>query len=301
MTILKSFDVQSLLTYSTIEPDPVPSYINTSSYPVDYEVEYNGKIYVSMGDDNIGNIPEYSPLRWDYDRPANTTALFDDYPSTTSINNSGDIVLEFDNDDANLLALSSLKGSSILIEIIDKTSGVTLYSENKPLIAYNEPQDIYDYFFIFEDPEEISHYIGHLPSYFGSTLRVTISTDTSGVASIGFIQFGTSKNLGCTMRDSVRVSHKSGIELQRIDGKLRPVSTVGYTTMSMPVYIHKLADIHPIRKELTKYRGKPLVVLGDDTGENLAYVMIGMYTEIEESISTYGEYTINVNSMDEII
>jgi len=302
MTILKSFDVKSLLTSSTIQVDSVATYSPTGTYAVDVEVQYEGKVYISMADGNIGNQPDISPLKWDYDRPTNDMALFDEYPSTISKNVGKDIVLEFDSDDMTLMALGSLEGDLLTIELIDKATDEELDKREIPLKEYDEPWDIYDYFFIFGDVENRVHYIGNFTPYFGAKLRITITKDSeTNNSAIGFIQFGTSKKLGCTVRDTVRFSDRSGVELQRVNGKLIIRDTIGYSQMTLPVFIQRLQDIYPIRKELSKYRGKPIVILGDDTGENLAYVMIGIYTEIEESITTHGEYTITVNSMDEII
>lgn len=301
MTILKSFNVPSLLTYSNIQADAVATYVATNSYAVDAEVEYDGRVYVSMADANEGNQPDISPLKWDDDRPANTTALFDDYPSTVSQNIGEDMVLEFDSDDTTLITLGSLRGTVLKLELIDKNTDEQLHFEEISLFEYEEPQDIYDYFFIFNDVEKKVHHIGGFVPYFGATLRITVTQDGDGVSAIGFIQFGVGKKLGCTVRDTVKFSNRSGVELQRIRGKLTLVETVGSTSLSLPVYIADVNDVYPIRRELAKHSGKPLVVLGDDTGANLAYTIVGVYTEIEESITDHGEYTLNMDSMDEII
>lgn len=300
MTILKSFDVETLLTSSNIQADSVATYISTTSYDIDQEVAFDGRIYISMANSNKGNQPDFFPLKWDNDRPSNPVALFDDYPATISTNIDEDIILEFDSDDTTLIALGSLFGETLRLELIDKSTSEIVYTKEIPLFYYDEPQDIYDYFFVFNELEKRVHFIRVLPMYFGCTLRITI-TKESNKSEIGFIQFGQARKMGCTLRDTVRFNNKSGIELQRIQGKLIPVETVGYSQLSIPIFVEKLEDIYPIRKELNKYRGKPLVILGDDTGENLAYTMIGIYTEIEESISTHMEYTITVNSMDETI
>jgi len=156
-------------------------------------------------------------------------------------------------------------------------------------------------FNVFNDLEKVKHLIHWFPPYFGVTLRITIEKDNENVSAIGFIQFGIPKKLGFTKVKTVRFADRSGIELQRIDGKLIPANTIGYSQLTLPVTVSRLEDIYPIRRELHKYRGKPIVILGDDTGQNLAYVMVGIYTEIEESIGYFGQYDITVNSMDEVI
>ena len=302
MTILKSFDTQSLLTFSNIQKDDIPTYDPSETYSVDTEVQYDGKIYISTADGNSGNQPDISPLKWFYDRFTNDTALFDEYPSTISKNINDDIVLEFDSDDMTLLALGSLEGDSIVVELIDRATDISLEKREISLKDYEEPQDIYDFFYIFGEVENRNHYIGSFTPHFGAKLRITIVKDKkTNNSAIGFIQFGTSKKLGCTKRDTISFSERSGVELQRINGKLVVKNTVGFSQMTLPVFIQREEDIYPIRKELAKFRGKPIVILGDDTGENLAYTMIGIYSEIEESIGSYGEYSIVVNSMDETL
>lgn len=302
MTIVKPYNIQEFLLSSNIQEDSVKIWSSTDIYSVDDEIRFNGKIYISMSDNNQGKQPDISPLRWDYTRPANEVALFDEYPSTISTNQNDDIILEVTSDDATIIALGNLEGNKLKLELTEVGTDTQIEYREINLFEYDEPQDIYDYFFTFPDLEDKRHYIGTFGPYWKSKLKITITKDTSSNnSSIGFIQLGTKKQLGCTVVDTVKFVEKSGIELQRINGKLIPQQTIGYSQLSIPVFIERLQDIYPIRKELSKYKGKPIVILGDDTGENLAYTIIGIYTEIEESISRYGEYTIIVNSMDETI
>ena len=300
MTILDSFDIEELLLSSNLQSDAVESWIENFAYSMDSKVEYDGKIYISVSENNSGNIPPDSPLKWDYERPSNPKAVFDDYPSTVSTNIDEDIILEFESNDTNILAMGSLGGKEIIIELIDIATGDELETRAIPLYDYSEPQDIYDYFFIFPKLKKRIHYIGLFTPYWGSKLKITIKKD-NGSASIGFLKFGIREKIACTILDTVTWRDEADSEIKRIRGKLQPLETVGGTQLSLP-FSASIQNLYEVRRTLVAYRGKPIVVLGDDTGENLAYTMIGRYSHIEEDSDGYrGKYTMIVNSMDEII
>lgn len=296
MTILKSFDVASLLISSNIEADKVLTYDPEGFYVELEEVEYLGYIYTSVSNANMGKQPDISSSFWNPARPANTTAIFDDYISTISMNIESDIVLEFDADDVTLIAFNQLYGASISIKLIDKNTNEESYSNFIDLREYEEPHDIYDYFFDFPKVERKTSYLEKLPMFYGQTLHITITKTDK--ACVGFLRFGQGRNLGCTQTSSTQFREKSGSDLRRINGNLIPIETVGWTEVSFPVKIDKNIKVSNIIKELRNYRARPLVVIADDTGERDEYTVIGIYSEFEMSISNRTSYTLNVFSMD---
>lgn len=220
--------------------------------------------YAGADDTNTTKPPSLDALtqvpKWVNIRPTNYFAMLDEKTMTqTSVMN--EIVVEVDNMGYDTLSLMELEALNVKVELIDKSHANILYKNQKDLKDESEVIDFYTYCYT---PIRFitTLYIGDIPIYLNSKLRVSIS-NPENFAKCGRLVFGDSFFIGCTNVD---------IDLDFESYSKKQTDVFGNTTLihrSMAIidkYSISISSekIPMLRRKFSKWDAKALLFIGDD-------------------------------------
>jgi len=260
-------------TTNTIPADSVADWDSGHTYNVGDEVKHNNKIWKSTADDNTGNAPSTTSLKWKYVRPANKVAWSDELPSTMSTSDS-DITLVFEGiSDAHYIAFGNMIGVELHIKIEEGDD--TVVDEIIPLIEYNEPQNAWEMEYLWEEQRQLEDYFYSVSQlYFNAKYTITIIAKDNK-AQLGMLKIGQKRQFGCTLTDINRETSPIQ-ELKRIDGILQPIGGESWVRMDYNIWINQKENLHSIYKDFARLQGKSTIFLGDDIGDKMEFAIWGL-------------------------
>lgn len=298
--MIDSFNPIDLLTSSNIQEDSVDLWDGAVTYSIKDEARFGSKIWVSVADNNIGNTPLNGSLKWVYDRPDNSTAWSDDYPSTISTNDGDDLVLEFEKVDfMKLLVVDEVYGESVRIELIDNYSGEHTYDETIPLVEVEEPQNYYEIRYMWSKPyygNSVFKTIGK--AEYNQKLRVTVAKRDSK-ASLGFLDFGEDFTLGCRKINAVSFKNEAQGDFVYFRNKVKPEVHPVVQSMSIEMTIFK--DKKKIRSRVSNRIGLKNVVIVEPVGDIEGYFIVGYFQTFNPSesyASIANDFTLEVKKIE---
>jgi len=275
--MINTFDPQSLLTYDNIDADSTEVYDATKAYSEEDLVRLGDRIYKSMADNNQGNNPTESPLKWNDIAPINEVAVFDDYPSTISWKAGNDpLVFEFDKVDfMKLLSMEEIHGKSVKIELIDNDTGAIAFEETKILSSYREPENAWEMKYRWDKDKEITDY--HLivdQAEYNQKLRITIEP-RNGKAGVGFLDFGGDFILGCRQIDGLSFTVTAEADFVYFRHKIQPKAFPLVKTMSVKLTLFENKSI--VQEEVEQRIGTRCVIIVEGSENIESYQVVGYY------------------------
>jgi len=277
--MINTFDPQSLLTYDNIDADSTEVYDATKAYSAEDLVRLGDRIYKSMADNNQGNNPTESPLKWNDIAPINKVAVFDNYPSTISWKTgNGPLVFEFDKVDfMKLLSMEEIHGKSVKIELIDNDTGTVTFEETKILSSYREPENAWEMKYWWDKDKEITDY--HLivdQAEYNQKLRITIEPK-NGKAGIGFLDFGGDFILGCRQINGLSFSTTAESDFVHFRHKIKPELFPLVKTMNIKLTLFENKET--VEEIISERIGTRCVIIVEGEGNITSYQRVGYYQE----------------------
>jgi len=287
MQILKVMNAKSEETNNTADTETTQAYDPNLDYDYGDEVLYNDYIFFSLSTNNRGNQPDTNPLYWVKERIRNEKAIYDIYPQTFSVAENGDLELEYDVANIDTIFLGNIHG-----EDVEVTAGA-IYTKHigtgaSPLAIWNSSSEF----------DNIDDFFIQLSAPFTGTLKIKITMSTStNKSALGFVNYGVLEDLGCTLLPATKYNVRS----VRINNKLQTGYTAGnatYQEIILSVVIDKHSqDTKEIIKKLTKYRGVPLLIVGDDEGKREEMMFYGIFYNISFQFGETNRYKITLTSL----
>lgn len=153
------------------------------------------EVYESLVDNNLGNTPSTSPLKWIYVSTTNPWLMFDQSVTSQTVNADSISVSLQTTGLVPCLALLNVSGIEVRVTMTDVIEGV-VYDRTHTLVSDSGVDDWYDYFFepIVRLPDLI---ITDLPLYASPIVDVIISAPGEQVK-CGTLILGPATNVGDT-------------------------------------------------------------------------------------------------------
>jgi len=259
---------------NTIPVDSVTDWDSGHTYNVGDEAKYNDRVWKSTADDNIGNTPSPTSLKWKYVRPANKVAWNDELPSTVSTSDS-DITLIFEGiSDAHYIAFGNMIGTELYIKVEEGDN--IIVEENIPLIDYDEPQNAWEMEYLWGTKRQLEDYFYNLPNLPSFNAKYTITIKArDNQCQLGFLKIGQKRQFGCTLTNINRETSPIK-EKKRIDGILQDVGGDSWIRMDYNIWIQPNEDLYLVYKYFAEMQGKSTIFLGDDTGDKMEFAIWGL-------------------------
>ena len=275
-------------TSNNIQADPQPVYDPAYTYIYGEEAVYGDYIYYSINRDNTGNQPDISPLYWVIKENINKLKPYNKYPNALAVNAGSDITLKYNVSGVDIIYLGNIHGDSVTV----KAGGT--YTKNIPKKSHSaiDAWGVKTY-------SQMTDFFVDLGSLYSGTIEVTItkSSDTNESA-LGFINYGNTVNVGCTLLNSIQYNIRSGGGVDWANIDLNAFRARTYTEIKLPIKIdEKTVFTKDVIDTLSEYRGLPVLIIGDDLGIREETVFFGVYTDLEAKISDKNSYDIVLRSL----
>lgn len=152
------------------------------------------KIYESLQNSNIGNIPENSPTWWVEVSATNAWKLFDDSNSSQTVQTGSMSYTLTPGQVINTVGALNLVANSIRIRLVDAVEG-TVYDETTSLTSGLPNPDWYNYFFA-DVPRKDFHVATNLPAYVDADVIIDIEHAAGSDAKCGVLIIGYKAPVG---------------------------------------------------------------------------------------------------------
>jgi len=286
MLLVEVHNMRAEEVSNNADTDPEPAWVAGTKYQLLDEVLFNDLIYVSTKKDNLGKQPDTSPLFWTATRGINYSNVYDVYPDTFTIKNGANLVLSYNVAGIDTIFLGNIHGGTVTVTAGATFSKAITNTTVSPLTVWG-----------LKGYEEIADFYIELASYTG-TVTVTITPAPSdNIAGLGFINYGVRASVGCTLIDSIKYNVRSGVSMTGNITSLARLRASSWSEMILPIRIPMIADTLPIVSLLSKYRGVPILIIGDDLGVREETIFYGVYTDIEASLTEFNQYSITLRSL----
>jgi len=287
MLICDVADMQNQEVSNNADTDPQSAWDNSTTYAYGDEVVYGDNIYFSIHKNNTGNQPDISHLYWVVKSKINAKKIYDPYPQTMLTNDNSDIVIEYNVSNVDVIYLGNVHGDSVKVEFAGNT-----YQKN--IVADETPQLIWG----IDTFEQIDELYVQLPTPASGNLKITvIKSSITNKSAIGFVNYGKLDDLGCSIFGSIKLDVKSGARIFSRYGKIDRNLNSGYQEYKIRIRIKDIKDTRAIITKLARYRGVPILVIGDDEGVAKETIFFGVFSDIQASISEVNHYTLVLRSL----
>ncbi len=302
MKLLEATNIESMRISDNVPVDSCRAYDSTRNYRAREMVRYGDYAYTSVDDDNQGNDPESSPLKWDFAsrRVVNGKAYLHTDTSLQSVNTKilESMIFEYDFSGHTSLLLTGIVGSNVNIKVVDKTDETIVHSnEDILLVATENDMDWYTWIYPSLQPKMYQNKIyREFDRYYNSKVIVTISPDVErGGTALGNLVIGSPIEIGCTLRN-IKRGLKSNSKMEIKNGVNVVSERQGYNRLDADVYVEsgRESSVYSILEE---YIDSPVVVIADD---NELGTIFGIFRDIEMSIDYSSTYTLSVDSLETI-
>jgi len=281
-------DAINLEASTTAEADTTTPWDAVTVYQVGDVVLSGDTIYTSARANNINRDPASNRTVWLPTGTANPKAIYDVYPDTVTTNTAGALVITYNVTDVDIVFIGNAKGTDATISLGGSVTKNLLDATVSPNQAWGIVDDYHGSGDLFYD-------IGALTS---GTLTITI-TPNAGVAHLGYVMFGEAVEVGCTlMSEAVKYNVRSGVQSRGTVVGIERAKRDSWIEMTLPIAIHEPLVMSDVLVSLAKYRGVPMLAIGDDTGLRPEMVFWGLFHEIEASITERNGYVITLTSLD---
>jgi len=286
MLIIDIHDFRGEETSNSATADTVANWSSTTVYSYGDEAVQGDYVYYSATDRNLNITPSTDALRWVVKRGVNKFNMYDVYPDTYTQHTGGNLTLEYSVTNVDTIFLGNIHGAKVTV-----TAGAT-YVKNIDTTSIS-PLQVWG----VNALKEMDDYYLEVPPFTG-TLRIVIDKAPSdNNSSLGFINYGERVSLGCTLIDAIKYNVRSGVNVSSKGVNQDRIRSQSYEEMVLPIRIDKGVDTKNILKTLAKYRGIPLLVIGDDLGIRIETIFHGVYTDIEASIAEWNKYDLTLRSL----
>ncbi|RYF02376.1 MAG: hypothetical protein EOO32_00195 [Comamonadaceae bacterium] len=186
-----------LLPGTNLSEDPTPAWAaGTFAVGDERHVVATHRVYRCAKAGNSAVRPDQDATGWKDMRPTNLWAPFDEYSDTAAVSTTQDIVYYLGSRFCNALYLGGMAGSSALVEILDGSSGASLYRYpqtgvyqlKRPAAGY------YDYAF-GDRRTRPTLVLRDLPIRSNAVIKITISASAGQRRAIGMISRGKHRTL----------------------------------------------------------------------------------------------------------
>ena len=295
MIVLKKYDLKSHET-SNSYGDNVALWVTQKKSDKGYDVEklvrYDGGIYKSTKSANRDK--PTNKVAWQYQEPSNSTALYDNYPTTIS-KSSRKVMLEY-NHLTNLqeIAFGNIVGERLTIEVF-KQDNTKLFSNSVKLEKQVEVHDYWSYHFLPLESVAIRDYIHNIDTIeYDLKVKITL-TPINGKANIGFLAMGRRESLGCT-DVSLSINKEPPVKLIRTNGRLQKIGGESWwKKYDFKLHFKDLDALYQEMLKMDELDGQSSLFVGDDVGKNLIYSVVGLYNgytiDVPSSTATISIYS----------
>jgi hypothetical protein len=286
MLIVKVHDMKAEETANNAESDAESTWRTYIAYPKGKTVVFNGFLYTSTEDNNTANQPDVSPLEWVAVRGINRNNVYDVYPDTFSIVTGGSLVLSYNVTAIDTIFLGNIHGDKVTVTAGGTFTKTITDTDVSPLTVWG-----------LQGFKEIADFYIEIPLYTGTVTITITKAPSDNIAGLGFINYGTRESVGCTLLDAIKYNVRSGVSMTGNIVNLDRLRVNSWQEMILPVRIPKVEDTKRVVSLLAKYRGVPILIIGDDLGVREETIFYGVYTEIEASLTEWNNYTIYLRSL----
>lgn len=247
------------LVFSNVAENDAPAWDMATSYTVGMSVLFNHKVYVALRN-NTGKQPDLNTLDWQLVGASNRFSMFDQIVSRPTQRIDQLSVAVRVADVVNSVAFFGLKGSRLIVSMIDDLDG-EVYKKEIGLVQTQQITDWARWF--FEPVEFVSDVVlTDLPNYRNASLTVLIEAPgqtamcgelvVGNIRKLGLANFGTSVSI----RD---YSRKEEDDFGNINIVERRFSKLADYDVSLDT-----KDIFRVQSSLAAVRATPVVYIGED-------------------------------------
>lgn len=277
----------TVLTSTNVAENDYSEWVSSTSYSVGDKVIViaTHKIYESLVSSNSNNYPPdntsgTAPAWLEYSA-TNAWKMFDLITGSKTVN-SGTIEVEVVSSNATKVSLLSLDALSVNVTLTDSVDG-EVFNEDIALLSTANVFDGFTYFFSpFIKTENV---VVDLPAvYLASSLKVTITADSSEDAECGTMAFGQATFLGCT---------EMGASVGITDYSIKEANDFGeYTILERSFskrgsFITKVPNdiLDGVISTLSMYRATPAVwIPTEDSSLKSPLIIYGFYKDFDIAV-----------------
>jgi len=274
-------------TYNNADPDSVATWSATATYNFGDEALKNGVVYYSLEKDNTGNDPETEHLKWIAERNENKECVYDVYPDTFTTKSNGTLKLKWSVTDVDTFYVGNAHGTKITLKV-----GGTTYTKNIDTTSVS-PLTVWG----VNALKEVDSFYVEFPKFTGTIELQITKAPSDNKASLGFVNYGRRKSVGCTLLNTIKYNVRTGVNPSSKGVSRRRVRTQSYEEITLPIKIFDVTKVNSVIRTLAKYRGVPVLIIGDDLGVREETIFHGIYTDIEASIADQNTYNITLRSL----
>lgn len=271
-------------------------YIPNTSYDIGAVVQMEDCIFESAKTQNTDTpIKNQTSLSWLYLGKTNRHKMFDEYMSTSTAYED-ELVYEFAVNDIDTICFFGLIAESVKIEI---------FSEEE--LAYEEIRDTYTRFVsnwwewtVQPGRYEKIAFFRNVPSFYGATLKVTISFSGS-IASCSHCIFGKSLDFGITLIDPKPTSSIRNMvsKEKQSDGNVKTTNSRIYKRVVLNVLLDS-SRVDEIQNFLEEYSLTPMLFIGveKESMDMNSLTAYGFYKDFEQPIGlNLSQYQIEIEGI----
>ena len=264
------------------------------TYTVRAIVQMEGCIFESNKDANTDTpIKDKTSLSWLYLGKTNKYKMFDEYMST-STTYEDELVYEFAVNDIDTICFFGLVAQELKIEIFqgnelvyeDIKSTYTRFASN--WLEWTVQPSSYKRIIFFKN----------IPSFYGATLKVTISFPGS-LASCSHLIFGKSLDFGMTLVDPKPTSSIRNMvsKDKQADGSVKTSNSQVYKRVTLNVLLDT-SRVDEIQDFLEEYSLTPMLFIGVENENMNSLTAYGFYKDFEQPITLdYSQYQIEIEGI----
>ncbi|MDS1371026.1 hypothetical protein RJ999_07960 [Aliarcobacter butzleri] len=264
------------------------------TYTVRAIVQMEGCIFESNKDANTDTpIKDKTSLSWLYLGKTNKYKMFDEYMST-STTYEDELVYKFAVNDIDTICFFGLVAQEVKIEIFqgnelvyeDIKSTYTRFASN--WLEWTVQPSSYKRIIFFKN----------IPSFYGATLKVTISFPGS-LASCSHLIFGKSLDFGMTLVDPKPTSSIRNMvsKEKQADGSVKISNSQVYKRVTLNVLLDT-SRVDEVQNFLEEHSLTPMLFIGVENESMNSLTAYGFYKDFEQPITLdYSQYQIEIEGI----
>jgi hypothetical protein len=284
MKVIKPTPVTPAMILASNAVEAYANWSVGSSYSKDAIVDYGIGYWISLVNNNLGNVPDAPDSTfWAFVSPDNKHAMFDGQVSTSTTRASSPLTVTIAPGLVNSLAMIDLVGSSVTIEMRDGGASPPVYSRTVNL----DGSLVFDWYTYFFEPfvQLAEVVLTDLPPY--ATGQITMTLSRTGSVSIGELLVGTVYELGeqgMEQGASVGIIDYSRKDTDNDTGKTTFVRRAYSKRMSGQFLLNN-GQLNAVQRVLAEIRAVPSVFIGSEAEDYSPLIVYGFYRDFSIDIA----------------
>jgi hypothetical protein len=283
MKVIKPITVADAMILASNAAEAHAAWLVGTTYAKDAMVDYGSHYYISLVNNNTGNIPDVvGSTYWSQTGPDNKHAMFDGQVSTATTSSSP-LIVTIAPGIVNSVALIDLVGSSVTVSMTDDGASPPVYTKTVNL----DGSIVFDWYTYFFEPfvQLAEVVLTDLPPYAAGEITMTLTS--GGNVAVGEFLVGTVYELG-------EEGLEQGATVGIIDYSRKDTDNdTGLTTFVRRAYSKRMSgqflldngQLNAVQRILADIRAVPSVFIGSEAADYAPLIVYGFYRDFSIDIA----------------